>query len=94
MNFDADLQFYFSNPDNIKDLTDFKQNEIYAFKDTESSIFKRISIKEVIRKDDSIAYEIKVKAIDYGAKYKISTHDLIKLPSKFQKLPPQVKFCL
>lgn len=90
MKFDADLQFYFSNPDNIKDLTNFKQNEIYAFKDIESSIFKRIAIKEVIRKDDSIVYEIKVKAIDYGAKYKISTHDLIKLPSKFQKLPPQV----
>jgi len=86
------LQFYFSNPANIKDLTAFKQNEIYAFKDIESSIFKRIEIKEVVKRDDSVAYEIKVKAIDYGAKYKISTHDLIKLPPKFKQLPPQVIF--
>lgn len=90
MKFDADLQFYFSNPDNISDMTNFKQNEIYAFKDIESSIFKRIAIKEITKSVDSIVYEVKVKAIDYGANYRISTHDLIKLPSKFKKLPAQV----
>ena len=90
MNFDTELQFYFSNPDNIQELTNFKQDDFYAFKDIESSIFKRIAIKDVTKRDNNIVYEVKVKAIDYGANYKISTHDLIKLPSKFKQLPPQV----
>jgi superfamily II DNA/RNA helicase len=96
INFDAELQFYFSNPDNITDLNSFKEHEIYAYKDIDTSIFKRIAIMKITKQDKNIVYEVKVKAIDYGVNYYISTHELIKLPSSFKKLPPQaleVFFC-
>lgn len=46
----------------------------------------------VPKKSDKIApNRITVKCIDYGPRFNCSVFDLIKLPSKFKTLPPQVK---
>ncbi|RNA14464.1 ATP-dependent RNA helicase TDRD12 isoform X1, partial [Brachionus plicatilis] len=88
---DLTIQLYFSDTNNIKYLSKFKEDELYAFKDTSTSVFKRIKIEEVIRKDGQIAFELVVKCIDYGSKLQISAQDLIKLPDQFKILPPQSK---
>ena len=38
---DLSIQLYFSDTNNIKFMSKFKQDELYAFKDTSSSVFKR-----------------------------------------------------
>ncbi|CAF0769025.1 unnamed protein product [Brachionus calyciflorus] len=88
-NLDLDLQLYFSNANNVKYPTKFRESEMYAFKDTTTSIFKRIKIEEVIKRDGQIAHDLIVKCIDYGSKFKIYSHDLIILPEHFKELPPQ-----
>jgi hypothetical protein len=50
----------------------------------------RIKVVQITKRDGSIVLEVIAKCIDYGTMYKIPTTDLIKLPSKFKELPPQV----
>lgn len=94
---DLELQLYYSNASNVKEIsTKFEKNDMYAFKDISNNLYKRISILEVINRDNNIAYEIIVNCIDYGTKLKLHVFDLIRLPSRFKRLPAQaveVFFC-
>ena len=59
-------------------------------------LFDSICVLDVLKRDTNIAYELLVSCIDYGTKYKIHVFDLIRLPSRYKKLPPQaveVYFC-
>lgn len=97
LNFDIELQSYYSNQYHIVYNTDsFNISELYAFKDITNGLFKRIRILQVTKQDLKIAYEVLAQCIDYGVKLIVNVHDLIKLPMKFQSLPAQaveVFFC-
>ena len=90
LDFDEKLQSHFSKPDSIKSLTEIEESEIYAFRSKESLTFKRVIIKEITECENNIVYEMRVKAIDYGAIYRLPTNALVRLPSEFKRLPPQV----
>lgn len=89
-NLDLEMQLYFSDPESVRYVSKFREDEMYAYKDTTTSIFKRIKIIDIVKKDGKIAFELVVKCIDYGSKFSISTQDLVKLPAKFKDLPAQV----
>ena len=54
----------------------------------------RVIVLDKVKYDDVMVFEVVVKCIDIGCKLKINSKDLIRLPSRFKKLPPQVIFCL
>jgi superfamily II DNA/RNA helicase len=87
--FDMELQAFFSNTENIEYSSSLKENEMYVFKDISTSIYKRVVVTHISKRDKLVVYEVIVQAVDYGAKYSISTTDLIIIPDKFRKLPPQ-----
>lgn len=41
---DFDMQLHFSNPENDRKILTFRKEDMYAYKDTETAIFKRFSI--------------------------------------------------
>ena len=52
--------------------------------------YLRIKILDNYHADGEMVYKVVVKCIDVGSKLIIDTKDLIRLPSRFGKLPPQV----
>ena len=50
----------------------------------------RVIVLDKVKYDDVMVFEVVVKCIDIGCKLKINSKDLIRLPSRFKKLPPQV----
>ena len=91
--FDLDMQMHFADERNVVYLDSFKQKDLFAFKDRHTSIYKRIAVCELIRCDEQIVFEIVVRLIDYGATMRISTHELVQLPERFKRLPPQAVEC-
>jgi superfamily II DNA/RNA helicase len=96
LNFDMELQLYFSNRANIQYVESFKKGDLYAIKDTSTSIFKRVCVEDCVEKRGSMVYSLVVKTVDYGAKFIVKSNDLIALPPQFKSLPDQaveVYFC-
>ena len=89
MQFDMELQAYFSNPQNVKYSESLKENDMCVIKDISTSIFKRVVVTQILKRDSLMAHEVIVQAIDYGAKYSIATSELIIIPDRFKNLPPQ-----
>ena len=46
-------------------------------------------IIDILERDAQVGYQVLVQCVDVGAKFKVSTVDLIELPEKFKSLPPQ-----
>jgi hypothetical protein len=99
--FELDFQLYFSHTSQddgenkrVRRVTEFKERELYAYKDITTSLYKRIRVLSPILNDGKIVYEVLVRCIDYGCNINISTYQLIRLPTRFRTLPPQVKMLL